>query len=81
MAEPPDSPYVLSRWHRVARETEDLLRRNEELMEQRAELCRRRADLFRELLVTARHFVHKAAANDRQDDPAATGTVASSRSR
>ncbi|HEU4889532.1 MAG TPA: hypothetical protein VFV49_16725 [Thermoanaerobaculia bacterium] len=57
MAEPPDSPYILSRWYEVAGETEHLLQRHEELMEERMELCRRRADLFREMLAAARTFV------------------------
>jgi hypothetical protein len=76
--EPPDSPFVLSHWYRVAGETQALLRRNEELMEKRAELCRRRAHLFREILATAITFVHDASTSDRQVASISTGTVESS---
>lgn len=81
MAEPTDSPFVLSRWYRVAGETQDLLRRHEELMEQRAALCRQRAALFRELLAAAKTFVQDASADERQVASISTGTVESSRNR
>ena len=57
----PDSPDALTRWYRVAAETEALLRRHETLMNERVELCRRRADLFRELVGAAKLFVEDVA--------------------
>jgi hypothetical protein len=83
MAEPFDSPYVISRWHEVSRETEKLLRQNEALMEERMALCRRRADLFRELLHMTRTFVDDVASStshfkDHRRAGTSTGTVESS---
>ncbi|MFL6245632.1 MAG: hypothetical protein ACJ74H_06380 [Thermoanaerobaculia bacterium] len=78
MAEPPDSPHVVARWHRVAAETEKLLREHEQLMQKRVELCRRRADLFRDLLASARVFVEDASVVGQRQPSASTGTVASS---
>jgi hypothetical protein len=87
MADSFDSPRALSRWYRVAEETEALLRQHEALMQERVELCRRRADLFRELLGTAKTFVEDVAsisanvAGDGQVASTSIGTVSSSSRR